>query len=265
MNNDLLINKILSKIKFKIDPSKNVRKEYVYRVKKKIYKLIHKEKEFINSNTIFENIENSDLNTINKLSSIDTMSKISIGFLVNQICKSLDNKGVYVNIGVWRGFTMFAGMLNTSCEVYGVDNFSFNYKDRNHELSNDEEKLKSKKYFFENFEKFRDEKKHFFFDMDYKNFFKLWEKKNKAIDFYYYDGEHSYKNQYDNLVIANNFFKKGSIILIDDFNGTDVEKATLDFITEFDSNFKIIKEIKTANKDIHPSFANGIILIEKVK
>ena len=48
MNNDLLINKILSKIKFKIDPNKNVRKEYVYRVKKKIYKLIHKEKEFIN-------------------------------------------------------------------------------------------------------------------------------------------------------------------------------------------------------------------------
>ena len=45
--------------------------------------------------------------------------------------------------------------------------------------------------------------KHFFYDIDYKNFFKLWEKKNKTINFYYYDAEHSYKNQYENLIIAN--------------------------------------------------------------
>ena len=37
MNNDLLINNILSKIKFKIQPSQNIRKEYVYRIKKKFY------------------------------------------------------------------------------------------------------------------------------------------------------------------------------------------------------------------------------------
>ena len=40
--------------------------------------------------------------------------------------------------------------------------------------------------------------------------------------------------------------------------------ATLDFVSKFNSNFKIIKEIKTANKYIHPTYANGIILIEKV-
>ena len=41
MNNDLLINNILSKIKFKIQPNQNIREEYVYRIKKNFYKLIH--------------------------------------------------------------------------------------------------------------------------------------------------------------------------------------------------------------------------------
>ena len=131
MKNTLLLNEILSKIKFKIQPDQNIRKEYIYRIKKKIYKLLNKEKDFINSNTIFNDIEDNDLFMINKLSTIDTMSKISVGFLINQICKNLNNNGVYLNIGVWRGFSMFAGMLNTKCEVYGVDNFSFDYEDAN--------------------------------------------------------------------------------------------------------------------------------------
>ena len=118
MGNYLLVNKILSKIEFKIKPNKNIRKEYLYRIKKNFYKLINLEKKFVDSLTIFKNIEESDFNTIAKLSTIDTMSKISIGFLINQICKNLDSKKVYLNIGVWKGFSMFAGMLNTKCDVY---------------------------------------------------------------------------------------------------------------------------------------------------
>ena len=264
MNNDLLINKILGKIKFKIQPNENIRREYLYRIKKNFYKLIHQEKEFINNNTIFKDIKDSDLNVIKQLSLIDTMSKISIGFLINQISKSLDSNGVYVNIGVWRGFSMFAGMLNTECEVYGVDNFSFDYKDGNSLLNNENEEVNARRYFTKYFNKFRNKKKHFFFDMDYKFFFNTWEQKKKGIDFYYYDGEHSYNNQYDNLVIAKDFLKKDAIILIDDYNEMQVEDATLDFVSKFNSSFRIIKKIKTANKYIHPSFANGIVLIEKV-
>jgi len=92
----------------------------------------------------------------------------------------------------------------------------------------------------------------------------LWKNKNKKIDLYYYDGEHSYKNQYDNLIIAQEFFIKGTIVLIDDYNEIEVQNATLDFISKFKNNFKILKEFKTANKFIHPSYANGIILIEKI-
>ena len=72
MNNDLLINNILSKIKFKIQPNQNIRKEYVYRIKKNFYKLIHQDKKFIDSNTIFENVEYSDLNTIRFHHTVDS-------------------------------------------------------------------------------------------------------------------------------------------------------------------------------------------------
>ena len=192
------------------------------------------------------------------------MSKISIGFLINQVCKNLSSNGLYLNIGVWRGFSMFAGMLNTNCEVYGVDNFSFDYEEGNSALNNYQEEKETRSYFFRHFDQLKNPNKHFFYEVDYKEIFTLLEKKNKLIDFYYYDGEHSYKNQLENLIIAKNFFKKGTIILIDDYNEINVEKATLDFVAKYNSDFKILKELKTANKYIHPTFANGIILIEKI-
>ena len=80
MSNNLLVNKILNKIEFKIKPDKNIRKEYIYRLKKYFYKIINKEKDFINSNTIFNDIEDNDLFMINKLSTIDTMSKFLLAF-----------------------------------------------------------------------------------------------------------------------------------------------------------------------------------------
>ena len=264
MQNRLLLDEIFNKIKFKIQPNQNIRKEYLYRIKKKIYKLFNKEKLFINSNTIFNNISNDEKNAINKLLLIDTMSKISIGFIINQICRNLGSQGTYLNIGVWRGFSMFSGMINTDCKVFGVDNFSHNYEDGDKSLHNADEELKTRNYFYKHFSEFENKKKHFFFNLDYKEFFKFWEKEKNIIDFYYYDGEHSYDNQYENLIIANNFFKKGSIILVDDYNEVDVENATLDFVSKFDNNFKILKEIKTSNKFIHPTYANGIILIEKI-
>ena len=48
------------------------------------------EKKFIDSITKFKNIDSVDLDVINKLLLIDTMSKISIGFIINQISKNLD-------------------------------------------------------------------------------------------------------------------------------------------------------------------------------
>lgn len=264
MNKSTLINEILKKINFKIHPEKDIRKDYIYRIKKRLYKLTGNEKKFIDSNTKFENISKADLDAIQQLLLVDTMSRVSVGFIINQISKNLKSDGVYINIGVWRGFSMFAGMFNTQCEVYGVDNFSHDYKEGNPKLDNLYESSKARNYFFKYFDKIKNKEKHFFFDMDYKIFFKSWEKKNKLINFYYYDGEHSYKNQYENLIIVKDYLAKDAIILVDDYNMPVVERATLDFIHKFNNSFKIIKELKTGNRFIHPTYGNGLIFIQKI-
>ena len=263
MTTNLNLEKILKKIKFKVLPEDNIRKKIFYRLKKKIFKILNKEKYFIDSQTLFSDIDESDQITVKELLRYETMSRISVGFLINQICKTLNEGQIYLNIGVWRGFSMFSGMINTECEVIGVDNFSFDYIHKKNSKGNLEESNLTKKYFFESFNKIK-KNNHYFHNLDYKKFFYNWEKEKKGINFYYYDGEHSYKNQLENLEIADNFLVKESITVVDDFNEQQVQDATYEFIKKKTTKYRIIKELKTANKFIHPSFANGLIFLEKI-
>ena len=243
------IESIFRKIDFNIKPEHDYRKAYLFRLKKGICKLVNLDKKFTFNNCILDkSVENENLK--NALLKIDSMSTYAIGHLVNQICKCLSENQIYLNIGCWKGFTLISGMINTSCKVIGVDNFSQFDGPKNE--------------FYLNFEKYQNKQKHSFFDEDYKVFFKNFEKKNQKIGFYYYDGEHSYKNQYENLDIADNFLDKGSIVLIDDINFIDVEKGTKDFLNKTHSEYKVLKEIKTANNHCHPSFWNGIMILEKL-
>ena len=86
---------------------------------------------------------------------------------------------------------------------------------------------------------------------------------NTYVDFYFYDGEHSYQNQFDNLQIVDQFLDSNSIILIDDYNFSDVENATKNFVDKTKNNYSIIKEIKTFNNHWHPTYWNGIAILKK--
>jgi hypothetical protein len=243
------INDIFENIDFKIKPNQDYRKEYIFRAKKLIYKIFNKEKNFIFSNLIIKNKKKSDLILKKELLKIDSMSTFAIGYIINKICQELNDNENYVNIGVWKGFSMIAGMLNTNCNVYGNDNFS--------------QFDGPKKEFIRKFNSLKNEEKHFFYECDYKDFFKDFEKLKKSISFYYYDGEHTYKNQFENLIIAKEYFKSGTIILVDDINFQEVESGTKDFISKYPNEYKIIKDIKTANNHCHPSYWNGLFLFQK--
>ena len=241
------INNIFNEIKFKINPEDNYRKSYNYRFFKSIFKLINREKNFDFSNCII-NKNNEDLELKKALLKIESMSTYAIGHIINRICKNLSKDQLYLNIGVWKGFSLVSGMINTTCEVIGIDNFS--------------QFEGPKDFFIDNFIKYK-KQNHSFYEEDYIIFFKKFEKKSKFIDFYFYDGEHSYENQYKNLEIADQFLKKNSIILIDDINFDDVYNGTLDFINKTKSKYEILKEIKTANNNCHPSYWNGILILRK--
>ena len=175
------------------------------------------------------------------------MSTLTNALLINKLCESIGKKN-YVNIGCWEGFSLISGMINTSCNVYGVDNFSqFNGP--------------SKK-FYKNFNKFKKEN-HFFFEMDYKDFFSNhWKKENKKIDLYFYDGNHSYNDQLESLEIAKPYFQKGSIIIVDDTNIDDVKNATKKFLINNQNEFEILMDINTSSNG-HFTFWNGLIIFFK--
>ena len=59
------------------------------------------------------------------MSSIEGMSTIANAWIINQICSELKENECYVNIGCWKGFSLIAGMINTKCSVFGVDNFAW--------------------------------------------------------------------------------------------------------------------------------------------
>ena len=242
------IENIFDDIRFKVSPSDDYRSSYKFRFIKSLYKIFKKEKNYVFDNCII-NKERIDLDLRKELIKIDSMSTYAIGYLINRICKNLSKNQVYLNIGCWKGFSLVAGMINTECKVIGVDNFF--------QLTG------QKKDFLINFENSK-KKNHFFFEQDYEKYFESLDHTKDKFDFYFYDGEHSYNNQFKNLEIADKFLNIGSVVLIDDINFEEVYEGTLDFINKTKSNFKIIKEIKTANNHCHPSFWNGIMILKKV-
>ncbi len=215
-----------------------------YKIYKKLRKLFFKN-DIINIKK--KKITKTDFNYLKKISLLRDYSHMStpaLGIIINKICRELKSNQLFLNIGAYKGFSTVSGMINTRCEVHSVDNFSeFN---------------SPKEIFFENFNLFKNTK-HYFYEEDYEIFFKKWK---KEINFYIYDAHHSYKNQYNNLEIAKDFFVKDTLIYIDDFNIEAVESATKDFLSKYSNKYEILKEIKTAF-NMHPTFWNGFILFKK--
>ena len=195
------IENIFDDISFKVSPKDDYRSSYRFRFIKSFYKIFKKEKNYVFDNCII-NKEKIDLDLRKELIKIDSMSTYAIGYLINRICKNLSKNQVYLNIGCWKGFSLIAGMVNTNCHVDGIDNFS-EFKETN-----------PKEEFLTNFNKYKNTSKHKFYEMDYKIYLKEFESRKVPINFYFYDGAHYYKDQLENLEIANNFFSKADISLI---------------------------------------------------
>lgn len=180
---------------------------------------------------------------LSSLSNVEGMSTAANCYLINEICKSLNKDELYLNIGVWNGLTYFAGLINTTCKAIGVDNFS--------------QFGGPKDNFLNHYEKYKREDSKFY-DIDYIEYFKTHKDK---IDFYFYDGHHSYDNQYKAIIQAAPFLKKGSLVLIDDTNGEAPKNATLNAFKDLNLKFDIWFDIITAHNG-HPTYWNGLILCQ---
>ena len=153
---------------------------------------------------------------------------------------------------MWEGFSFFAGLMgNDDKKCIGIDNFS--------EFNEPRER------FLKHFNFYKSDS-HFFYDMDYGQYF---EKVHKLpIGFYLYDGSHKYEDQLKGLQCAEPFFEKNCIVMIDDTNlkangePRAPRRATLDFVKQSRFSYKVLLD-KTTRFNGHPTWWNGVMVLRK--
>ncbi|MDY6935470.1 MAG: class I SAM-dependent methyltransferase [Spirochaetota bacterium] len=184
---------------------------------------------------------------LSEICQMPRMSTFAIAAIVNKIVSNMPSDQSFVNVGVWHGFSFLSGLAgNPDKSCVGVDNFS--------------EFGGPRKEFNDRFNKYRSDK-HLFYDMDYVDYFSKIH--NDPIGFYIYDGNHSKENQLQGLKVAEPFFAKDCLILIDDINWPDPMEGTNAFIKQSRYKYKIIVEQRTSN-NCHPTFWNGIAIMQRI-
>ena len=129
---DFDLDKIIKNINFKyVKPDEFPGSSLRYQINKYLFylKTFTKKMElqhftFYNNTETFSDKKEFDAFS-KKMSQIEGMSTIANAWIINQIASKLSNEQTYVNIGCWKGFSLIAGMLNTKCKVFGVDNFAW--------------------------------------------------------------------------------------------------------------------------------------------
>ena len=185
--------------------------------------------------------------TLHEICGIPRMSTFAIGAIINLIVSNMPHDRAFVNIGVWHGYTLLCGLVdNPDKKCIGVDNFS--------EFEGPRED------FLERFENYKG-KKHLFYDMDYLEYFSKVHR--DPIGFYIYDGNHSKENHFKGLQVAEPFFSKDCLILIDDINWDDPRDATNEFIKQSRHTYEVVAEERTIH-NCHPTYWNGITLLRMI-
>lgn len=186
------------------------------------------------------------------LRSIPRMSTLTIAGLLNYCVTQMPRSQAYLNIGTWQGFSLFAGLLGHPDKTcLGVDNFSqFQQPDQQQQFEARFAALRSPQ--------------HHFYVQDYQDFLKDYDAhQHGQIGVYFYDGDHSYAEQLENLEQIDPLLAPGALVLIDDTNWFYALQATKDFILSQNGRYQLLCHLPTAC-NYHPSFWNGITILYKV-
>jgi len=197
-------------------------------------------------NTVLPSDREESRSRLKELCQIPRMSTIAIAAIIDKVVSTMPPETCFVNVGVWHGFSFLAGLANNPDRpAIGVDNFSQFEGPRD--------------VFLERFGRYRSTA-HEFYEMDYREYFAMAHR--QPIGFYLYDGEHSYENQLGGLEVAEPFFADGCLIMVDDTNVPEARQATLDFMKASPNQYRIVLD-RSTHENCHPTFWNGVMLLER--
>ncbi len=179
---------------------------------------------------------------------IPRMSTFAIGSMINRAVAQMSPGHTFLNLGVGNGFTLLAGMAgNSDKKCIGVDNFPQKHSPRN--------------AFIKRFERVRSQN-HVFHEASFREY--LADKHQDALGVYLLDRPHTYADQLDGLTLAEPYFAKGCVILVDDTNWPQIREANLEFIKQSAFEYRILLDVQTPRTG-HPTFWNGVMVFERGK
>ena len=180
------------------------------------------------------------------------MSGKKYRYLINNLI-SLINDARYLEIGCWAGSTVCSALYGNQAKAVCIDNWlkfdteekvrkAFNTKDQKKEFETNTKKVITDKIDFK------------FIESDFR---KVNYKQLGKFNVYCYDALHHEKDQYDGIVIAQPALDDIFILIIDDWNWTEVRQGTLKAIN--DLKIKIISkiEIRTTQDNSMPKLFLG--------
>ncbi len=168
------------------------------------------------------------------------MNTENIRFLINEIVRLFAKGGLYMEIGTYQGCSLLsAALFNSSTKCVGIDNFSLF-----------DPKKDNEQYLQSNLAKFDNPQNIHLCRGDYKDVIpKYFEQRdNTKVHVYFYDGPHSFVDQLEGLEIVLPYLARECVILVDDLNVPEVERANRQFLRH-NSNFRSVFRVRTDGED----------------
>ncbi len=165
--------------------------------------------------------------------------------LLNLAVASLGDNEVYVEVGCYRGASLVgAATGNPDARIYACDNFS--------QFDGAAEALEGV------LAQFTRPGQVEFRDLDFRDFMTAAPWRPAKIGAYFYDGGHSFEDQYDGLRFAIPHLADDAIVIIDDTNKRAARSADA-LIARQVPGFELILNLRTPGNH-HPTWWNGIQL-----
>jgi len=163
--------------------------------------------------------------------------------LLNLAVAALQENEVYVEVGCYKGASLVGAALgNPTRRIFACDNFSqFDGvgSSLRHTLAQHTAPGQVQ-----------------FFDMEFREFMRKAPWQPARIGAYFYDGGHSFEDQYDGLRLALPCFSADALIIIDDTNKR-AARAADQLIARQAGGFDLVLNLRTP-RNHHPTWWNGI-------
>ena len=145
----------------------------------------------------------------------------------------------YLEVGSWAGSTAVSALYGNSAKCVCIENWS--------QFGN------AKDTFFANVEKVQSEAIDFrFIESDFR---KVDYATLGSFNIYMFDGPHTERDQYDGIVMAQPALEKSHVLIVDDWNWSEVRDGTMRALIDTNCRVDAWIEVRTTFDNSHPTVA----------